>query len=346
MRRAFTLIELLVVIAIIAILIAILLPALGEARKTARRTLCLSNLKQQGTAHAGYQAEYQNNIASFTWQAGNYQTQYADLRTANSSLGYTMNQATDILRRRSIFDPGWGKLTERVPHRRYNHLVLLDYLAARLPEALVVCPEDRMQLSWHELVVRASTTGNKDDLIPQEVTTLVSDQIFNQMWPFGSSYQIVPAAYSPDMKVGSQLTIDQAGGTHNLFSVPDNCPLGRRRYDEVSFPSQKVVQFEFHDWHSHRVPVFYAYEKAKSGVLYFDGSASPVETQFTNLGFVPNAPTRPIPSYFLYAPNSYGFEPPTLNGNVTERVTGHYRWTRGGLRGVDVDSTEIDTGQL
>jgi prepilin-type N-terminal cleavage/methylation domain-containing protein len=57
-KRAFTLIELLIVIAIISILSAILFPVFGKARSSARRTACLSNVKQIGTAIGMYTSDY------------------------------------------------------------------------------------------------------------------------------------------------------------------------------------------------------------------------------------------------------------------------------------------------
>lgn len=52
--RGFTLIEILVAISIIALLISILIPALAKARDAGRAAVCLSNLKQMGTAATLY----------------------------------------------------------------------------------------------------------------------------------------------------------------------------------------------------------------------------------------------------------------------------------------------------
>src|SRR3982751_2308067 len=62
LSRAFALIELLVVVAIIALLIAILLPSLGRAKENARKTICATQLRGQGTSFAIYAAQFSEHL--------------------------------------------------------------------------------------------------------------------------------------------------------------------------------------------------------------------------------------------------------------------------------------------
>jgi prepilin-type N-terminal cleavage/methylation domain-containing protein/prepilin-type processing-associated H-X9-DG protein len=101
-NRGFTLIELLVVIAIIGILAGILLPVLSRARESARKTQCMSNVKQIGMGLIMYANENSETFPSST--ASNpsmasinllYDTYISDNKVFNCPSDTTVTAATN-----------------------------------------------------------------------------------------------------------------------------------------------------------------------------------------------------------------------------------------------------------
>lgn len=86
-RLSFTLVELLITIVIMVILASLLFPALGQARKMARNSVCLSNLKQFGMGFSMYSNDYNGWLPQYInteYREWDYQIMpYVNYKTQN-----------------------------------------------------------------------------------------------------------------------------------------------------------------------------------------------------------------------------------------------------------------------
>jgi prepilin-type N-terminal cleavage/methylation domain-containing protein len=356
-RKGFTLIELLVVIAIIALLIAILLPALGEARRSARLTLCGANLQQFGVATQSYAADFQERIWAFTWNRGSLGTQglaqspgfqlhnwddpnVADLinYTGTDNVAWAARQAIWIIRYRGDRTANEMPLPSSwIPHVLYSHLVINDYLAQRLPEPMVVCPEDRSRRIWQ------TDPRGYDQMVPR------AGGPFSARWPYSSSYMPTSGSYdrSPFPYRLYQYNWNYRSYSSNEYA---RTRLGGVLLADVMSPSQKVHLYSQNQLHFGRRQPFFGLRSCRQPLLMFDGSVGVRSNMEANLGAPggnpndPNpAPANPNSPWLQYDPDPtppFNWEPRPIMGGE-DFGWGMYRWTRSGVAGIDFGGNEI-----
>tara|TARA_R110000737_G_scaffold2923_12_gene9495 strand:- start:109436 stop:110557 length:1122 start_codon:yes stop_codon:yes gene_type:complete len=355
-RKAFTLIELLVVIAIIALLIGILLPALGQARRSAQNVVAQANARSLNTGAANYAGDSDDAIFSFTWRGGE---SYVNLK--NGKLKEAPNDQTAAAWQvQNILQRATGRLTgegsfiapaERLMHRRYSHLVLLDYLTDRQPEPIAASPFDKNLINWQENPLEYLEPGNSfpyGNGQPEEGgyddDGSWGSTAIKQLWPFASTYQMVPASWNTDGINGATTYIPIDSTPHLFTSSDGSAPkLGRRKMTHVAHPSGKVMMFEEFDRFSDPAGLYFAYPEAKANLAFFDGSVRQEETQDANPGWNPATPN--VPWLQDYVPLDTF---PLPKGGLGDQTTycQRYRWTRNGLQGIDFGGKDVGTRGL
>ncbi len=343
-RSGFTLIELLVVIAIIALLTAILLPSLKNARISAKQIQNMYNLKSFGTSTQSYSADFQDRIWAFTWraanlgQARNFRSQYADLNTPTDDVQAAHFQAVDIIRRRA--QPQWGGANGSafptqgawIPHVYYSHLVMIDYLAARLPEPMIHSPFDKVRGIWRDEV-----HPNPQLAADRLISTIATPMRYR--WLYSSSYETSPSSYTPHRFTNDGGSLRQFNGEFGVYTYNPGANgryrLGNRKVGDIAFPSQKSHMHESVD-RTGKHELIFLHRAAKVSLVAYDGNVRVVNSNEFNQGghltATPAISREPI-TYNAAGTPQVGFPQTPTNQNIVEPA--RLRWTVGGLKGAD-----------
>jgi type II secretory pathway pseudopilin PulG len=334
-RRGFTLIELSVGSILLVLSGVAMSPILGGSRGFARDNTCKMNLKMQGQGYSAYAFTYGGQIASYSLLQGMVlESEWPELRGPFSNDGWASSaQQTDLLRRHTGRGDGPDVIENNiftVPQRRFNHLILLDYLGLNTPQGFTACPQDANLLASQADPLNESLWGT---IGPYNNVVQYAIHRVRQRYPFSTTYHTVPYAWVPEGRIGETPFVGPVESTSHLFQIINVGGIyGQRNLSEVAFPSLKVHVFEQNDFHRNAGDPFYAYDQAECNQLFFDGSVDDQRSSTAEAGWDPSNPDDPDTFYYRYTPLST--EPIPL-GDPETLLPVRYRFTRGGLTGFD-----------
>jgi len=363
--RGFSLIELLVVVGVLALLIGILLPTLAAARRSGRQAVCAANLQQFGAATGAYAASFDERLFSLTWRRGHDSTRFAELRNADASELAAGRQVVEILRTKAgqagmpdVAQEARDAGTSWTANIFYSHVTLHGFMGD-FPMRPAACPEHRDLLKAQDGALAGIDLDFDGQWDPEHPDEVGEDGRFKWHTPFASSYEVVPAAYDryqsmqpnarpvdpvPRKRIRNALLTVASGALSGYIMPmdgeigsphPRGQALGNVPIHRVRFPGQKVHMFDWFDRHSGPRERYYALPGAAQPMLFFDGSARALPVDEANIGWQPGRPEFPD------TPGTAVPEQDTVTRFDGVRVPMRFKWTRGGLLGVDYGGSPL-----
>lgn len=334
--------NLLVSVLVVGGLVAVIIPSCSYQRRRARESSCESSLHMVGITTYNFASDFSDRMTGLDARAGSriieydglYEPQCADLGIAATDLQAVAHQTTQIIRHRR--DEQFIPASDWLACPNYWWIPHGDYIDDMFPSSLWVCPEDKQRLELRyppngpRVPAGYKGEGMRVPQVPQGPDPAM------QRWGYSSSYQLVPTAWSRDERANGLSTVAQ-GATNSDYLVPKGESFGPpRKLSEVRFPSSKVLVMDTIDRHHGDGTRFYADPDARQPLLFADASVRVVRTRDTDAGFQPNNPSGGRATRFRYSPAGYELSWTPASRDPAREYDGHYRWTRGGLRGMDV----------
>lgn len=345
MRNAFSIVEALVVVVVVGLLIAVLMPMLGASRMQMRAQSSAEKLMTIGQAGMMYANDNADRLFSYTWRAGErYIMPDGRAKTLSNDTDAAAYQNTEILQRRTGRVNGQFKMLSylgRLPHRRFTHLVLMDYMNHPFGSDLFIDPNDGKQQVWkdHPLDYRSGSSVPYANGIPvgYDSDSRWADTPVRQRWAFGSSYQVVPDAWQPDRGT-RYIPVQETPHLFQLWGFDELNLSEGRRITSVLHNANKVWMYEEFD-RDRTQHLYFGYDQAKVEKLMFDGSVNNWESGRAAPSVVPERGLFHWQQ--AYVPLDR-FPVPVGGLGDSTPISQRWRWTFGGLSGINYGGFSFD----